>query len=335
MRWGTPTIRSSRAHVAGAAALALAVVGIVLAVSLFPNVRAAQQRSYFELKVDIDQQAPPDITFRFFLDSLWNGSNPALWAKTVVLLADIGPELSVDGDEGGTWSANQTDVPSDTWFNKTVVISEPTKEAIAANPSRTVFGSVNVTVTYTDDSGYRPRTIFRAVTFALNYQRPSQIGFAGAALAGLGGAGAVGLALYVRRRARLEELFLMHNSGTLIRHWTHADGPVNDGEAVSGMLIVLQEFVRDSFDDRQTSLQELRFGKQRVVLVGGQHTILAAVVRGRYLNDLPGRLQQAVWEFEGSSDDVLPIWDGNVDLSSRADLLATRFLRIRHHGMAS
>lgn len=337
VRWGTPTIRSSRAHVARAVALAFAFLGVLVALSLAPSVRASPPRSFYNLTVYIDQQHSPEIALRFYLDSFYEGptnvTNSPYEAERIDLTANASRELTVDGTAGARWSDFQLNVLGDTNFTQTVQISSSTLATIAANPGSTVFASVNVTIVYTDDVGAKPRTIFRAVTFALNYQPPGTIEFAGAAIAGLGGAGAIGLALYVGRRAKLEELFLMHNSGTLIRRWSAANGHAHDADAVSGMLVVLQEFVRDSFDDRTNNLEQLRFGKQRVILVRGQHTIFAAVVHGRFLNDLPGRLQQSVWEFESSYADVLPRWDGDVNRFTRIDFLAQRFLRARRGPM--
>ncbi len=150
-----------------------------------------------------------------------------------------------------------------------------------------------------------------------------------AAAAGFGAAGAIGLGVYVTRRARLEELYLMHDSGMLIRHWSRTQGMVHDSDIMSGMLIVLQEFVRDSFDDRGGTLEQLRFGQRQVLMLRGQHTVLAAVIVGRHLNSLPRKLQIAVWEFERSHADILAKWDGNVALLPQADLIAARFIRPR------
>jgi hypothetical protein len=119
----------------------------------------------------------------------------------------------------------------------------------------------------------------------------------------------------------------MHDSGMLIRHWSRTEGMVHDSDIMSGMLIVLQEFVRDSFDDREGSLDQLRFGHYQVLTVRGHHTVLAAVIQGRYLNHLPGKLQLAVWEFENSHADVLAKWDGNVARLPQADMIAERFIR--------
>ena len=64
-------------------------------------------------------------------------------------------------------------------------------------------------------------------------------------------------------------------------------------------------------------------------MLRGQHAVLAAVIVGRYLNNLPRKLQIAVWEFERSHADILAQWDGNVALLPQADLIAARFIRPR------
>src|SRR5256886_3992585 len=56
--------------------------------------------------------------------------------------------------------------------------------------------------------------------------------------------------VYATRRARLEELYLMHDSGMLIRHWSRTQGMVHDRDIMCCMPIVLQEHVRDTFHER-------------------------------------------------------------------------------------
>src|SRR5947209_18886707 len=100
----------------------------------------------------------------------------------------------------------------------------------------------------------------------------------------------------------------------LSRPWTRTQGRVHDSDILSGRLIALQEFVGDSFDGRGGTLEQLRFGQRQVLMLRGQHTVLAAVIVGRYLNNLPRKLQIAVWEFERSHSDILAKWDGDVGL---------------------
>ena len=184
---------------------------------------------------------------------------------------------------------------------------------------------MEVEVVYTDDEGARPRTIRRSLTFPLNY-RPPAVELLPATALGLGAAGAIGLGLYVRRRVRIEELYLMHDSGMLIRHWTRADGAPHDSDIMSGMFIVLREFVKDSFREPHGNLEQLRFGKRQVVMARGQTIILSAVVRGQHLNGLPRRLQAAVADFEGSHAAALANWNGNVDVFPGVDGLRRKFL---------
>ncbi|MEK6988014.1 MAG: hypothetical protein AABX97_07975 [Candidatus Thermoplasmatota archaeon] len=301
--------------------------------SLLFSSSASLPRSYFELTVSFNDQKSPEVGFGFELNDTIYQPNMNMEAANVTVTATVGPELSVNGTPGGSWSASAEDVAWNVSFSMTASLTQATQQNMSANPSTTIFSSVFVTVRYTDYKGNAPRTIQRTVTFALNYRPPPSSLFLAAAVGmGLGGAGVMGLGLFIVRRARLNELYLMHDSGMLIRHWSRTEGMVHDSDIMSGMLIVLQEFVRDtwkSYDNEDAPLEELRFGPQRVVLARGKHTVLAAVVQGRYLNGLPRKLQRAVTEFERSHGDVLADWNGNVDLLPNADDIGHRFLRGR------
>ncbi|TLZ98237.1 MAG: hypothetical protein E6J97_07435 [Methanobacteriota archaeon] len=233
-------------------------------------------------------------------------------AATISITAVFGPELAYQQQAGGTYHEVVANKIGDWSF-----FANTTETPQTASP---IFTTVAVTVTYTDNFDQNPRTIYRS---------SPPVNTVWAAAAGLGAAGVLGLGVYVTRRARLEELYLMHDSGMLIRHWSRTQGMVHDSDIMSGMLIVLQEFVRDSFDDRGGTLEQLRFGQRQVLMLRGQHTVLAAVIVGRYLNNLPRKLQVAVWEFERSHSDILATWDGNVALLPQADLIAARFIRPR------
>src|SRR6266704_1505105 len=237
----------------------------------------------------------------------------------------LGPELSCDDfgcQTSSLYVGHLDDARGDQWFNVTT--------QLAPSSTTPVFTTVNVHVVYTDADGAQARTIDRSLTFAVKYAAPPpSLNIAAAAAVGLGGAGVLGIGLYAMRRARLEELYLMHDSGMLIRHWSRKQGIVHDSDIMSGMLIILQEFVRDSFDDRRGTLEQLRFGQRQVIMVRGEHTVLAAVIEGRYVNGLPRKLQLSVWEFERSHSDTLAKWDGNVALLPQADAIAQRFIRPR------
>ncbi len=319
---GLQPVQSRTAHVprfiSGVAFLLLA---FTLTASL---VSAVPRRSYYQLAVILNDSHAPDVDFSFWLDSPYpnNLSYSDTMAATISITVRFGPELASDQAPGGLYQNVTHNTIGDWWF-----FANATETPQTANP---VFTTVAVTVTYTDNFDQNPRTIYRSLTFALKYSAPpAPVNAVWAAAAGLGAAGVLGLGVYVTRRARLEELYLMHDSGMLIRHWSRTQGMVHDSDIMSGMLIVLQEFVRDSFDDRGGTLEQLRFGQRQVLMLRGQHAVLAAVIVGRYLNNLPRKLQIAVWEFERSHADILAQWDGNVALLPQADLIAARFIRPR------
>ncbi len=301
--------------------------------SLLFSASAILPRSYFELTVTINDQRSPEVDVTFLLYDPLYQPNQNMEAANVSVTATVGPELMVDGVLGGAWSMSAENVGANVSFPMVATITKAAQDNMSANPDTTIFSSIFVTVRYTDDKGNAARTIQRTVTFPLNYRPPPSSLFLAAAVGmGLGGAGVIGLGLFVLRRARLHELYLMHDSGMLIRHWSRKDGEIHDSDIMSGMLIVLQEFVRDtwkSYDNADASLEELRFGPQRVVLARGKHAVLAAVVQGRYLNGLPKKLQQAVTEFERSHESVLRDWNGNLDLLPNADDIAHRFMKGR------
>src|SRR2546428_10943232 len=97
-------------------------------------------------------------------------------------------------------------------------------------------------------------------------------------------------------------------------------------DIMTGMLIVLQKFIRDSFDDRGGTLEQLRFGQRQVLMLRGQHTVLAAVIVGRYLNNPPRKLQIAGWEFERAPSDILAKWEGGGALLPQAGPIAARVI---------
>ena len=277
----------------------------------------------------------PSVGITLQLDPLTGNGSFAYWAENMTANVTLGSDLSWSdgGPAGGMKGQWQDNVSATAYFNYTAYIAPDVQRNLTTNPDDTVFASFKAVVTYTDNQGDSPWTIVRTVSFALNYvppPPPPAIALLPAALLGVGGAGAIGAGAYVIRRGKLEELYLMHDSGMLIRHWAREDESTHDSDIMSGMLTVLQAFVRDtwkSHQDEDAPLEQLRFGGQRVLLARGTHSVLAAVVTGRYLNGLPRKLQQTVQDFERSNASVLANWNGNVDLFPKVDLIGRRFLR--------
>jgi len=121
------------------------------------------------------------------------------------------------------------------------------------------------------------------------------------------------VAVRPRRRAKIEQVFLMHSSGRLIHHWAAHLSPSQDIDILSGMFVILKEFVRDSFRGESGSLTELQFGDSRVFLAEATHAVLAAVVSGAHANGIPSEVASAVRDFERRHAPVLAAWNGRLD----------------------
>lgn len=115
------------------------------------------------------------------------------------------------------------------------------------------------------------------------------------------------------REAYVEEVFLLHRSGSLLRHLTRRLKPHVDSDILSGMLRAVQEFVRDSFKEETGELNGMTFGELKIAIVSGQHAVLATVMRGDPPEDIMGQMRGALTDLERNHGDVLQNWNGVVE----------------------
>src|SRR3989442_11751128 len=78
----------------------------------------------------------------------------------------------------------------------------------------------------------------------------------------------------------IEEVFLLAKGGILISHLSRRMIHPKDRDLLAAMFTVVQEFVKDSFQDSGGALQEMELANFRVRLVRGRHSTLAVVSRG-------------------------------------------------------
>jgi len=132
--------------------------------------------------------------------------------------------------------------------------------------------------------------------------------------------------LGVKVKARIDEMFLLHRSGELIRHHSRSLRPEVDSDVLSAMLVAVQSFVKESFNFRAGDLEELKFGDQKIILMHGLHVILAAVVAGRYSQRIVPRMRQSLGEIESRFGPALEDWSGlTEDLPQIDDVLSKLF----------
>ena len=105
--------------------------------------------------------------------------------------------------------------------------------------------------------------------------------------------------------ADIEDVLLLHRSGDLLKHHTRHAHQYKDSEVMSGMVVTVQDFIEDSFSHGKGELSEIRFGKLRIVVLGGKWAILAAAVRGSEPYNLDAEMSAALADLESAYEDPL------------------------------
>jgi tetratricopeptide (TPR) repeat protein len=114
----------------------------------------------------------------------------------------------------------------------------------------------------------------------------------------------------------IEELFLIYRDGRLIHHNTRRLRPEVDNQVLGGMLIAIQHFVGESFREKDAAkgdiLNELRYGKTRILIEGGRWVHLALVISGEEPEDLRPRMRKVLTDIEEKYRSTLENWDGDI-----------------------
>ncbi len=134
------------------------------------------------------------------------------------------------------------------------------------------------------------------------------------------------------RSTVIEDIFLLHRSGLLLKHYTRRLRPNVDSDVLSGMLVAVQDFIKDSFRGEKGQLNEIRFGEIRIVIMEGKWTILAAVVRGVRPFDIQPELGVALSDLEAKYEDPLIDWDGTMDQIGDVDKIMNDLIEGRYRG---
>jgi predicted regulator of Ras-like GTPase activity (Roadblock/LC7/MglB family) len=120
------------------------------------------------------------------------------------------------------------------------------------------------------------------------------------------------LGLGSSEEATIAELFIMSNGGLLIRHYSDSLRTDIDRDVLSGMLVAVQQFVKQTLASKGGNLDEMRYGEHTIAFVRGNHTIAAVVTNGRNTEAVRYRVFDALEEFEERFAHQLEAWDGDV-----------------------
>jgi predicted regulator of Ras-like GTPase activity (Roadblock/LC7/MglB family) len=114
-------------------------------------------------------------------------------------------------------------------------------------------------------------------------------------------------------RTGISELFVMTKGGLLIRHYSDTLRTDLDRDALSGMLVAVQQFVQQMLASKSGSLTQLRYGEQSIFFFRGIHTVAAAVAKEANLEALQYHVLDALQDFEDRYGATLESWNGDVD----------------------
>lgn len=116
-----------------------------------------------------------------------------------------------------------------------------------------------------------------------------------------------------RRHTSIDDVFLLHNSGILICHYSTTLHPDMDSDIASGMLMAVRNFVADALRTKNGTLQELRYGDYRIHMAHGQHAILVVFTRGGSPKHLDVRMATVLRNIETAYAKVLESWSGRTE----------------------
>jgi uncharacterized protein len=110
----------------------------------------------------------------------------------------------------------------------------------------------------------------------------------------------------------ISELFIMAKSGILIRHYSDSLRTDLDRDALSGMLVAVQQFVQETLASKSGSLDELRYGTYTIHFVRGTHTVAAAIAKELDAEHVRYLVSDALQDFEDRYGAILANWNGDV-----------------------
>jgi predicted regulator of Ras-like GTPase activity (Roadblock/LC7/MglB family) len=129
--------------------------------------------------------------------------------------------------------------------------------------------------------------------------------------------------------ARIEEVFLLTQSGLLIAHASLAADSAFDQDVVAGMFTAVQAFVKDVFRaNGGGALEEMELAHCRVRLLRAASCTVAIIASGRVSDAYLSAARAALRLFEERNKEALGTWDGDPDtLEGVAELLD----ELQHH----
>ena len=110
---------------------------------------------------------------------------------------------------------------------------------------------------------------------------------------------------------KIDELYIMSKSGELLGHFRFNGVARIDENILASMLIVIQNFVNDSFSTGELPIKELVFADSNLQVIPGKYLNIVAITTEGDPEDLEEPLTDLLREIELINQDVLQDFDGD------------------------
>ncbi len=135
------------------------------------------------------------------------------------------------------------------------------------------------------------------------------------------------LGLAFGARANISELFILHRDGLLIRHYSDALRTDIDRDILGGMLVGVQDFVKQTLASKEGALDQMRYGEYTIHFIRGTDVIAAAVARDGDAESVQYQVMDALQDFEDKYRSTLKNWSGDVNAFPGIDRCFEKVLR--------
>lgn len=111
---------------------------------------------------------------------------------------------------------------------------------------------------------------------------------------------------------QVHEIFLIHQESGLLIHHLSAVGTLSDADLIAGMLSAIRSYVQESFaPGTEGTLEEIRYGDLRILMVEGSVASLAVVLQGTEPAGFQSLLLEQVSNLHNAYGRSLRAFDGN------------------------
>jgi hypothetical protein len=118
----------------------------------------------------------------------------------------------------------------------------------------------------------------------------------------------------VQEPFKIEEVFLITNSGLLIKRVSKSKDTDMDDDILSSMLTAVKEFVKDSFSSQseEGELDELQYGRMRIIIEYGRELYMAVLVKGQETKELRPAIRKMLRYIHRKYTRGFDTWDGDL-----------------------